>query len=32
MAPGALHGRGYKTTPKWGMNPPLIPGLAIFDP
>ena len=25
-------GRGYKTTPKWGIKPPPTPFLAIFDP
>ena len=25
-------GRGYKTTPKWGITPPPTPVLAIFDP
>ena len=25
-------GRGYKTTPKWGMKPPPTPFLAIFYP
>ena len=25
-------GRGYKTTPKWGIEPPPTPFLAIFDP
>ena len=28
----SLFGRGYKTTPKWGIKPPPTPGLAIFDP
>ena len=28
----AMNGRGYKTTPKWGIKPPPTPFLAIFDP
>ena len=28
----AQSGRGYKTTPKWGIKPPPTPFLAIFDP
>ena len=27
-----ISGRGYKTTPKWGIKPPPTPFLAIFDP
>ena len=26
-----MGGRGYKTTPKWGIKPPPTPFLAIFE-